>query len=54
MSLRDWFAGQAFAVLVSDPNAYCVTYGIQEKAEYLAKMSYSIADAMLKERESER
>ncbi len=46
MSLRDWFAGQALAGYLSDPDI--VTTGEAVKA--IAKAMYRVADAMLEER----
>ena len=43
MSLRDWFAGQALAGLVSDTN---MTTTIID-----AQLAYALADAMLRVRE---
>jgi len=43
MTLRDWFAGQALAGLLSDPEIG----GIASTVEY----AYKCADAMLKERD---
>lgn len=53
MSLRDWFAGQALAGMLADPN---VAIGDADEAEErkcdlrLGRCSYRIADAMLAER----
>ena len=44
MSLRDWFAGQAMAGTVGNPD--CDPYPHE-----IAKTAYAIADAMLKARE---
>ena len=43
MSLRDWFAGQALAGLLSDPL-------IRDTPEGFAKSCYERADAMIAER----
>ena len=45
MSLRDWFAGQAFGGIMVDPNA--------PPARVTAKIAYEIADAMLWAREQQ-
>ena len=47
MPLRDYFAGQALAGLLSDPNINFCPHEI-------ANISYQLADAMLAEREKER
>jgi len=47
MTLRDWFAGQALAGLVADSS-----YDPKDKYnEYASRFCYTIADAMLAERE---
>lgn len=48
MSIRDWFAGQALAGLSTATDA---DGQWQSDPSGLAKESYAIADAMLKERE---
>ena len=47
MSLRDYFAGHAWAGMVANPE-------IPTDAEYITKWSYLNADAMLAERQKER
>ena len=47
MTLRDWFAGQALAGILSNPDLYYT----DEEAESLAVRTYAIADTMLKERD---
>lgn len=47
MSLRDWFAGQALAGWMSDPNASIAEPELRER---LAAGCYEMADAMLAER----
>ena len=47
MSLRDYFAGQALAGMLANPE-------LPTDAEYIAKWSYLNADAMLAERQKER
>ena len=47
MSLRDYFAGQALAGMLSDIK--CVG-----ESEYISKWAYRYADAMLSERQKER
>ena len=47
MSLRDWFAGQALAGMLSDPNV-CGPSFIANSA----RLAYECADAMLKAREA--
>lgn len=44
LSLRDWFAGMVLQGLLT-------SYDERTMTEYYAKISYKIADAMLKERE---
>ena len=46
MSLRDYFAGQALAGLMADPNA-------EGTPEAFARIAYQIADAMIAERNKE-
>ena len=43
MSLRDWFAGQALAGMLADPE-------VDARTGLIAIAAYQIADAMLKER----
>jgi hypothetical protein len=47
MTLRDWFAGQALAGYMADPNVVC---GDSVARQRVAKVCYGLADAMLKER----
>ena len=47
MSLRDWFAGQALAGWMSDP---IVSAADDEERTTIARICYSVADAMLIER----
>ena len=55
MSLRDWFAGQALAaVLTAEGSRGCVEWNRDINAEEAAKFSYWAADAMLKAREVEQ
>lgn len=52
MTLRDWFAGQALAEVMSayfEANGRCL--GTEHFKTNCAKIAYDIADAMLKERE---
>ena len=65
MSLRDWFAGKAMASLITnaefgatiqrifDPTRAIASMGNENESpqEYLARVAYSQADAMLKVRE---
>ena len=44
MSLRDWFAGQALAGILADPNVSARGDAVHVLAAYL----YQVADAMLK------
>jgi hypothetical protein len=44
MTLRDWFAGQALAMMIP---AYV---NLPDSAELLARRSYAVADAMIEER----
>ena len=48
MSLRDYFAGQALAGQLSNPDL------CGGESEYIAKWAYRYADAMLEERQKER
>lgn len=47
MTLRDWFAGQALAGMLSD-------HEVDVNANTFASISYDLADAMLAERAKER
>lgn len=47
MSLRDWFAGQALAGILADPE---VVGELKPSAEF----AYKMADAMLAEREAKQ
>lgn len=50
MSLRDYFAGQAMIGIIFSQNPICDLYGeAWQKAH--AKLSYELADAMIKARE---
>ena len=42
MSLRDWFAGQALAGIISNPDV------LTAPPDMIAKVAYDIADAMVK------
>lgn len=48
MSLRDWFAGQALAGILADPNCDPI---VGDSLKELAHGAYACADAMLKARE---
>lgn len=48
MSLRDWFAGQALAGMLADPNVRHAD--LDALAAAVARESYGFADAMLKAR----
>lgn len=48
MSLRDWFAGQALQAILHNPQEY---KGPDYYLTGIAANAYSVADAMLKERE---
>ncbi|MCP9269706.1 hypothetical protein M5U04_16855 [Xenorhabdus sp. XENO-1] len=50
MTLRDYFAAQAMAAIIID--LYSTHAGTEEGGEMIAKISYSVADAMLKVREN--
>ncbi len=52
MSLRDYFAGQALDEMIYGPNTPRDPdiMPLDEEARRIAKMSYMVADAMLKER----
>jgi hypothetical protein len=47
MTLRDWFAGQALAGYMADPNLVC---GDSVARQRVAKVCYGLADAMLEAR----
>jgi hypothetical protein len=47
MSLRDWFAGQALAVLLADPKN-------NSTFDYYAKTAYKIADEMIEHRKEQQ
>ena len=53
MSLRDYFAGQALAGLLANPEL-ATDAEFTAKWSYVAKWSYLNADAMLAERQKER
>ena len=58
MTLRDWFAGQALALINSDdfkqPLGQAVGASSEEASKNrIAKRAYEIADAMIKAREKE-
>lgn len=53
---RDWFAGQALAGLMSDGETQAIISKLSREenansTEYVAKVAYELADAMLKERQ---
>ena len=50
MSLRDWFAGQALAGLMSDPGLRPCSV---EEFEHMAARLYQVADAMLAARQKD-
>ena len=52
MTLRDWFAGQALAGLLSNssPGSNRVLLGGKQLAMDMAEASYAYADAMIRER----
>ena len=54
MSLRDYFAAQALAGLVSIPEWAEAAQGIEECAIYVAHDAYALADAMLAARSAPR
>jgi hypothetical protein len=52
MSLRDWFAGQALAGYIADPSVkFSDSNEAAETNDVIAARCYSLADAMLAERE---
>lgn len=54
MTLRDYFAAKAMNGLMSSYSCASSLYSeIRTNAENIAKVSYKLADAMLKEREKE-
>jgi hypothetical protein len=54
MTLRDYFAGQAMAAMITTANGPLMSHGQWQGAEALtAKSAYEVADAMLKAREGE-
>lgn len=59
MTLRDWFAGRVVTGVIAnsenvsagaDPANYSLSCRPDEFADWLAKVSYFVADAMLRER----
>lgn len=52
MSLRDWFAGQALAGMIANPNTpdQLIGSGWTGSKNMLAEYAYAAADAMLAER----
>lgn len=46
-TLRDWFAGQALAGMLSDPG---MTFNSDEACKVIAESCFNLADAMLVER----
>jgi hypothetical protein len=50
MTLRDYFAGQALAGLLATSIDWSEKYGTEKIYSTIAKMSYSLADALLAER----
>lgn len=53
MSLRDWFAGRAMAAMVGNSDHMVVFAESADPAKDVAVAAYSIADAMLAEREDD-
>lgn len=52
MKLRDWFAGKALAVCLSDAGTDAIATALRtDFPEVIARASYALADAMLKERD---
>jgi hypothetical protein len=51
MELRDWFAGQALAGMLTYYNEHRGDYHTNATCEVAAKDAYQWADAMLKQRE---
>ena len=49
MTLRDWFAGQALAGILSNPG----TFGGEDLLPHIGQVVYKFADAMLKAREQQ-
>jgi len=49
MTLRDWFAGQALAGYMANPN---LVYGDSVARQRVAKVCYGLADAMLEARKT--
>lgn len=47
MTLRDWFAGQALAGMMADPNVRVDA----ETNRVIARQSYDLADAMIEARQ---
>lgn len=50
MTLRDWFAGQALNALAEGAGSAAVEGRVHDVLPLIAKISYAVADAMLRER----
>lgn len=51
MTLRDYFANSAMQGICADGHTFWDSSSMQGNPEYIAKLSFEIADAMLKQRE---
>lgn len=53
MSLRDYFAGQAMAAMISTSAAPAIVGGLAGAESNCAASAYMMADAMIKERDAD-
>lgn len=54
MTLRDWFAGQALAGVIANPDAspMCIGAGFHGSKAMIAEYAYAAADAMIAARKA--